>query len=493
MNELYEKYGQHPLYGRRVLHVLSPVRWKSSRFIHELDANYKVMDKTVNWLPMCHHYILVPPYNSIPNDRENVTLIKFPYAGSVLFNRGYFNSKEFLKVIDFTKIDVDFIFNHQPELMYSVMNAVQTDRYGGSVDNFLFFHWVDSKQSKPSGDFPDGFMRQLEAINMSTKTYFHCDSSLDYLKSNFEKECAFTGINEQYVKDKISYMPLSPDKFPEPHSFKLPDKKILVFNHRWNKTTGITKLASYTKDLSDEYLIWFTDRNANKPKAGKPVSEVFKDHKCSIHVEGLSREQYRYLIENCHATLCFVDKYMTWNLAVLDGVYLNTPTLVYEHPVEHHILGEDYKWFFKDKKSFLQLLEDLDNIPFDNPQIDWELPNHDGVFQQNLYDDMIECMKNKRIRDSKDGPKWLWHILKGNGYKKHLLYNTHPNLYLSNVWEYLRLWCLDKGVKDDPLSKYTKMFVPDDVRDELEKLVNGIDLGESKLNPKFQTNENVFW
>ena len=170
MNELYEKYGQHPLYGRRVLHVLSPVRWKSSRFIHELDANYKVMDKTVNWLPMCHHYILVPPYNSIPNDRENVTLIKFPYAGSVLFNRGYFNSKEFLKVIDFTKIDVDFIFNHQPELMYSVMNAVQTDRYGGSVDNFLFFHWVDSKQSKPSGDFPDGFMRQLEAINMSTKT-----------------------------------------------------------------------------------------------------------------------------------------------------------------------------------------------------------------------------------------------------------------------------------------------------------------------------------
>ena len=37
------------------------------------------------------------------------------------------------------------------------------------------------------------------------------------------------------------------------------------------------------------------------------------------------------------------------------------------------------------------------------------------------------------------------------------------------------------------------MFVPDDVRDELEKLVNGIDLGESKLNPKFQTNENVFW
>ena len=61
MNELYEKYGNHPFYGRRILRVNSPVRWKSKRYLHHLCANYKVMDKTVNWLPMCHHYILVPP------------------------------------------------------------------------------------------------------------------------------------------------------------------------------------------------------------------------------------------------------------------------------------------------------------------------------------------------------------------------------------------------------------------------------------------------
>ena len=161
MSDLYDKYKDHPFYGRRILHVNSPVRWKSNKFLHHLDANYKVMDKTVNWLPMCHHYILVPPNNSIPNDRPNVTLIPFNYAGSVLFNRGWFNSKEFLNSIDFTKMDIDFIFNHQPELMYNVLNATMTDRYGGSTDSFIFFHWVDSPQSKPSGDFPDGFMRQL--------------------------------------------------------------------------------------------------------------------------------------------------------------------------------------------------------------------------------------------------------------------------------------------------------------------------------------------
>ena len=81
--------------------------------------------------------------------------------------------------------------------------------------------------------------------------------------------------------------------------FELPDKKILVFNHRWAKTTGVEKLVSYTKDLDEDWLVWITDRNARKPKAGKPAPEAFKDHKCGLRIEGLERSQYRYLIENC--------------------------------------------------------------------------------------------------------------------------------------------------------------------------------------------------
>ena len=56
----------HPLYGQRILHVMSPVRWSGPKFLHETCSNYKVLDKTVKWLPMCHHYILVPENNNIP-------------------------------------------------------------------------------------------------------------------------------------------------------------------------------------------------------------------------------------------------------------------------------------------------------------------------------------------------------------------------------------------------------------------------------------------
>jgi len=165
---------KHKLYGRRILHVMSPVRWRSTKFMHQADSNYKVMLKTIKWLPMCHHYVLVPPNNTIPYLGDNVTIIKFPYAGSVIFNRGFFDSKALLKTIDFQKLDVDFIFNHQPELLYNVYNAILTDRYGMTVDSYNFFHWVDCEKSRPTGGYPVGFFRQMEAIDLSTKSYLHC-------------------------------------------------------------------------------------------------------------------------------------------------------------------------------------------------------------------------------------------------------------------------------------------------------------------------------
>ena len=47
--------------GLRVLHYGSPVRFDSSGvFQHQFDSNYKVLEKTISFLPECHHYVLVP-------------------------------------------------------------------------------------------------------------------------------------------------------------------------------------------------------------------------------------------------------------------------------------------------------------------------------------------------------------------------------------------------------------------------------------------------
>ena len=66
--------------GLRILHYTSPVRFDTSGvFQHEFDSNYKVVEKTISFLPNCHHYVVVPQKNVIPDDRQNDTLISYPY------------------------------------------------------------------------------------------------------------------------------------------------------------------------------------------------------------------------------------------------------------------------------------------------------------------------------------------------------------------------------------------------------------------------------
>lgn len=471
------------LQGRRILHVMSPVRWRGPHYEHEKCSNYKVLAKTINWLPMCHHYMLVPENHNIPDDRENVTLIPFDYAGSVTLNRGHFNAREIPRVLHFREIDIDFIFNHQPELSYGLLNAIQSKRYGGHVKLFNFFHWVDTPQTKPSDVFPDGFIRQLEGIHLSEHSFFHCQETYKYLEKNFKKENVFTGINKSKVAEKICYMPLGIDTLPDPEPFPLPkDKKIIVFNHRWNTTTGVDRLIEYADGLSDEYMVWVTDDNAKKPKSGKPAPKHF-------HVESLPFKRYLYLLQKAHTSVCFVDTYMTWNLSVQDSLAVDRPSLVYEHPTQQYILGDNYPLYFKSKAEFHTALT---NIP---DEFTWTLPPHNDIFRKNLYDAMTRSLDKAKIQQSKYNKAWLYHILQGNEYKRNILYNTHPDLPLSNVMEGLRHYCMDFGVQDDPTTKYTRLFIPDDtIREKIVAELAGETFGESKKDPKFSVNAKTeFW
>ena len=137
----------------------------------------------------------------------------------------------------------------------------------------------------------------------------------------------------------------------------------------------------------------------------------------------------------------------------------------------------------------------LDNLP---DKLDWDLPDHDEQFKTNLLTDLENACKGKKkriMREPTNGVEWLYHILQDNGYKKNLLYNSHPNLYLSNTWEKIRLWCLEKGALDDPTSEYTKLFIPDENREAVEKIVkdSGQTFGESKKNPNFLQIKNKWW
>ena len=114
--------------------------------------------------------------------------------------------------------------------------------------------------------------------------------------NNFKKQQS-TNSNHQYIKDKTTTFPLSANKLDKSEPFKMNRDNVLVFNHRWAKSTGVNRMMEYTEDLP-EYKVWCTDYQAPKDYVGSK----------------LNSGQYRYLLENSLGSMCFVDNYATWNL-----------------------------------------------------------------------------------------------------------------------------------------------------------------------------------
>ena len=215
----------HKLYGRRILHFMNVSRFKKNVFDHETDSNWKMTLKVLDFLPMCHHYIVVPENHRIVDDRPNVTLLKYPYPQNAVTNRASFDYKSFRRLIDIKKMDIDYVFAMQPELLFNIMTALMDLRYGEIVNRMIFFHWVDCHQSRGSSAIPPSFMRQLEAINQCNTAFFHCKTAPDYFLKNFINRESSVNLNLDYIKDKVNYCPMQIDDFPESKPIELPDKK----------------------------------------------------------------------------------------------------------------------------------------------------------------------------------------------------------------------------------------------------------------------------
>lgn len=446
------------LYGRRVLHVMSPVKFDGNVFNHEGDSNYKVMEMTISYLPDCHHYILVPENNKIVDTRKNVTLLPFNYPKNAVSNRSQFDTKAFLSAIDMKNMDFDFLFIHQPELIYNVLVALMDKRYGEILHKFAFYHWIDCPASRGSPAIPHGYMRQLEAINLSTKIFVHSSESIKYMLTNFKKPKSVT-LNLPYIKEKVQYMPLSSGLAIEQAQLQIPtNKPIVVFNHRWRQSTGINRFLEYTESIKDKYLFVITDSTAEDVPDGYYVVP-----------KSLNSSEYATLLRKCHATVCFVDDYATWNLSVQDGIMAGQNTYVYKHPVMEHVLGTDFPCYFETKEDFQKMLTF-------NKQVEngwWTMPNHSEVFQHNLCKSMEDCISNT---DSipKDGPNWIYCILNGLTYKGEITGQVQPTIGLNSVWQYIRRWMLANGVVDDPNSPYPCYSIASNAKEKLEKMVENI-------------------
>lgn len=418
--------------GIRILHILSPVKWENDVFNSNADSNWKVCEKTINFLPYCHHYILVPHKHNIKIQQDNVSFVRYDYPKSVQLNRGMFDYRQIN--FNFTMLDVDFVFNHQPELTFNIHQWFHSNRYYEDVAYFGFYHWIDCKESRGSTTgCPSFYMRQLESMHILDANFVHSPISLDYLKSNFD------GLDISKLIGKIYEMPLSSKIDIEPTPFDLPDKKILVFNHRWNESSGIKKLIEYTEDLSDDYVIWVTDENCD-----------IKDDR--FIVKHLPYSDYCYLLSNCWASLCFIDGYATWNLSAQDSLFMGKPLFFLEHPALRKIVGDDYKGGFKNKKEFDNL------IGYPCEVITNTINKHDFIFELQIKKAMQDHWMDTK-RTPKDSDAWRAIIESGITDKKSIATKVNDKVRLNGTAHYIRRNLLHNGILDNIKKPYTEYYI----------------------------------
>ena len=490
MSDLYKKYGSYPLYGKRILHVLSPVRWKGNRFQPEMDSNWKVMEDTIEFLPMCHHYILVPGKFKQGNNHkmfnnsalskdhpyynsENVTFIPFPYPQSVLSNRIGIDSSTFKRIFDgrvqfefrpnefcslrLCDIDIDFIFCHQPELLSDVLWSLMSLRYGmNNTDGINFFHWIDCPESSPAAMFPPTFFRHMEAVNLAQKSFVHGKASLEYWKKNWEgKKEHVVGLNEHIIKDKLFYMPLKANDLPQIDG-GLWNKtgRPIAFNHRWNATTGRNILPEYMKGLSPEYVVYSTDKKITQPFSGfSPVSQGDLDdfEETDEFLEGIEKAKgeweagrFKYAYEGLEKNkdkLESPELYADFlrncyaSVGIIKGY--GTWNLSVQDPIK---LGTPTLVYdtpmmrdvLGSEYPFYFKTKDefqklLQNLP---EKFEYPLRDFKKEFRENLHVALLKSRNVTKFHDQEGiyGRPWLYFMSQGLTYKKDMLYQTHQSL-----------------------------------------------------------------
>jgi glycosyltransferase involved in cell wall biosynthesis len=421
--------------GLRILHILSPVKWDGDTFNAHADSNWKFTERTIKMLPNCHHYILVPYKHTISIQQDNVSFVKYDYPKSVQLNRGMFDYRQI--TFDFTKLDIDFVFNNQPELTYNIQQWFHTSRYYEDVSYFNFYHWIDCNKSRGSvSGCPSFYMRQLESMHISDANFVHSELSIKYLDSNFK------GIDVSELISKTYHMPVTSRIEVEPTPFDLPNKRILLFNHRWAESSGIKKLIEYVDKLDDNYIVWVTDENC----------DIKNDR---FMVKKLPYSDYVYLLKNCHASLCFIDGYSTWNLAVQDCLVSGIPSLFLEHPTIRKVVGENYSGGFKNFDEFLCLLEINKADDFDNCQVIYE---HDFVYELQLKTAMFDNWHDTKNKP-KDSDAWVECIKNGITDKKSICNKVNPKVRLNGTAHFIRRNLLNNGISDNINKSHTEYFI----------------------------------
>jgi hypothetical protein len=433
----------------------------AKRFIYDKDSGFIFTRNTIASLPADWSYtILVPPdvpREFFPADRE-VRLVPYNYSTSIHQNRYHFN-RELLAKCSPYGVDYDVILCNQPEISANLRVFYFNQRREKPII-LNFFHWIDCEESRKFGGDLGGYIwRQIDGVLSADMNYFHTP----YAKSLFDGELKHKGVSIDYNSGCFNVTPTIFGNEP----MELPNKKIILFNHRNNETTGwqeVLQVCTELRKKRDDFVLWFTDDQ--KIELNNALNSLD-----FVKVQKVPFENYGYLMQNSHFSVCNLKGYATWNLSVLDSSVNGCTPLVRDSDLMNALFSDAYT--FRNADGLLSKMDDmlacsktdldpavlnpvLHTIPISdtilklvNERLDTKIPSkyYDvKAFIQNResFPDKTTkfgaelTMKDTKVVYKKDWVNYFW--------------SFHANANFSKI----RLRLLSEGIKDDITSVDTK-------------------------------------
>lgn len=415
----------------------------SKRFLFFKDSGFIFTKNLIKSLPKNYRYYWLIPENIKQEDEQwfleansNIELLRYPYSTSVHQNRYEFYGNVLKKHFPYTK-DIDVIINNQPEVSASLKVWLDNQRRDDSII-LNFYHWIDCELSRKfAKDLGGYYIRQYEGFKYAELNYFHSDFAYGLFAKQFEKEFGKCDESEALL-NKTTYKVFHPPATTygnEP--MELPEgKKILLFNHRLNGTTGWKYVIDTCNELyktRKDFVLWITDEEKIQQ------NESIKKKYPFVIMQSAQNENYGFLLRNSSATICNVSGYGTWNMSVLDSLKNNCIAVVPSTDLFMSMLKE-FKGalYFEDSESSEFSLKNILNAVLDNNKTEniCEAP-----FEYNLndiresiessvreklnnvnaikkYDDVVEFIKSNPRSKKKDFVNHFWSFHVNSNFQK---------------------------------------------------------------------------
>ncbi len=424
----------------RVLVYMNPVVVDkiSKRFLYQKDSGFLFTKSLINSLPNDWRFLVLVPkkFNSsfFPTNHI-VQCIEYDYCTSIHQNRYHFNRNIISKALPYST-DVDVIISNQPEISANLKVFFQNQRRENPII-INYFHWIDCKESSDFAHGLTGYIyREIDGVLSSNLSCFHNE----YAKSLYDNSVnEITGKESSY---KYGFFHPKATKFGE-DPITLPDKKIILFNHRLNNTTGWQEVVDACTELAkerDDFVLWLTDDQSLK---NKPMLEEKK----FIINKRLVFNQYGYLIMKSHFSVCNTKGYATWNMSILDSILNGCLPIVPDNKLYRYMLS-DTGVYFNPKDLKLCIRKHLDMSVQDNRNElkKIRMAENEIDIVKFIYDEISDRIKDRNITKYDDVVKYIKQKIVA---EKSEFVNEFWSFHANSNFQIIRWMLLADGFIDD--------------------------------------------